>query len=153
MVEGWFGGEGGAFALLGTECRACSAVFFPREDFHCRNPACTGTELDEVPLSRRGRVWSCTDGRYQPPPPYVWDAERAWEPYVLVAVELERERIVVLGQAPPGYTVADFAVGAEAELVPGVLDEGAGPDARELRTTWNWRPVPDGDAPGTEVRP
>ena len=34
-------------------------------------PRCGGTEFDEVPLSRRGTVWSYTDAQYQPPPPYV----------------------------------------------------------------------------------
>ena len=66
-------------------------------------------------LSRRGRVWSYTDGRYRPPSPYVSDPELPWEPYALIAVELAEERLVVLGQAVPGVTVADLAVGMEVE--------------------------------------
>ncbi|MFE0421925.1 Zn-ribbon domain-containing OB-fold protein [Streptomyces sp. NPDC058953] len=139
MVTGWFtdnNGEGegdGGFRLLGTRCAECAAVFFPREDVHCRNPGCGGGELAEVALSRRGTIWSYTDGRYRPPPPYVSDPDTPFEPYVLVAVELAAERMVVLGQAAPGVTVADLAVGAEAEVVPGVLGDGS--------ATWNWRPV------------
>ncbi|MGP3981835.1 Zn-ribbon domain-containing OB-fold protein [Streptomyces sp. KR80] len=163
VVAGWFRGGHGegtregtgkgrgegsddaeGFRLLGTRCTACASVFFPREDHFCRNPACAGTELVEVPLSRRGRVWSYTDGRYRPPPPYVSDPARAWEPYTLVAVELEAERMVVLGQAAPGVTVADLAVGMEVEVIPGVLCE----DDEHIWTTWHWRPVPAG-APGT----
>ncbi|MGW8376113.1 zinc ribbon domain-containing protein [Streptomyces sp. ODS28] len=140
VVAGWFKGEGEDFALLGTRCRDCAAVFFPREDAFCRNPRCAGTALEEVPLSRRGRVWSYTDGRYQPPHPYAWPEGREWEPYVLLAVELEAERMVVLGQAPPGTTVDEVEVGMEAELVPGVLSDPGG-DADQLWTTWNWRPV------------
>ncbi|MEV5844244.1 zinc ribbon domain-containing protein [Streptomyces sp. NPDC051985] len=136
-VDGWFTGEGGRFRLLGTRCAACSSVFFPREDAHCRNPECAGGELEEVPLSRRGRIWSYTDGRYRPPSPYVSDPELPWEPYALIAVELESERIVVLGQAVPGITVADLAVGMEVEAVPGVLSE----DAETAWTTWHWRPT------------
>ncbi|WP_093608384.1 Zn-ribbon domain-containing OB-fold protein [Streptomyces indicus] len=137
MVADWFTGEGEEFRLLGTRCAACSAVFFPREDGFCRNPGCGGGELVEVPLSRRGRVWSYTDGRYRPPLPYVSDPDVAWEPYTLLAVELEAERMVVLGQAPPGVTAADVEVGMEVEVVPGVLNE----DAETVWTTWHFRPV------------
>ena len=137
VVEGWFTGEGDGFRLLGTRCSACASVFFPREDTHCRNPGCPGGELEEVPLSPRGRVWSYTDSQYRPPSPYVTDLELPWRPYALVAVELEAERLVVLGQAVPGVTVGDLAVGMDVEVVPGVLHE----DAETVRTTWQWRPV------------
>ncbi|GAA2517600.1 zinc ribbon domain-containing protein [Streptomyces longisporus] len=137
VVDRWFAGDGDGFRLLGTRCVACAAVFFPREDAHCRNPGCPGGDLEEVPLSRRGRVWSYTDSRYRPPSPYVTNPELPWEPYALIAVELEPERIVVLGQAAPGVTVADLTVGMEVEVVPGVLHE----DAETIWTTWHWRPT------------
>ncbi|MGR4850870.1 Zn-ribbon domain-containing OB-fold protein [Streptomyces sp. LARHCF252] len=137
MVAGWFAGDGDAFRLLGTRCVACASVFFPREDHHCRNPSCAGGELEEIALSRRGRIWSYTDSRYRPPSPYVSDPELPWEPCALIAVELEAERIVVLGQAAPGVTVADLTVGMEAEVVSGVLHE----DAETTWTTWHWRPT------------
>lgn len=137
VVARWFTGEGDSFRLLGTRCTACGAVFFPREDALCRNPGCQGTDLYEVPLSRRGHVWSYTDGRYRPPAPYVSDPELPWRPYTLIAVELAAERMVVLGQGVPGVTVADLKVGMEVEAVPGVLGE----DAETTWTTWHWRPV------------
>lgn len=139
VVAGWFTQDSGEedFRLLGTRCTACSSVFFPREDSYCRNPACAGGELAEVQLSKRGRVWSYTDGRYRPPAPYVSDPAAEWKPYALLAVELEAERMVVLGQAVPGVTVAELAVGMEVEVVPGVLNEDAG----TVWTTWHWRPV------------
>ncbi|MGW2862826.1 Zn-ribbon domain-containing OB-fold protein [Streptomyces sp. NPDC001205] len=137
-VTGWFTDtEGPDFRLLGTRCTACACVFFPREDSFCRNPGCAGGELEEVPLSPRGRLWSYTDGRYRPPAPYVSDPHTAWEPTTLVAVELAAERMVVLGQAAPGVRTADLAVGMEVEVVPGVLNE----DAETTWTTWHWRPV------------
>ncbi|MFD3500836.1 Zn-ribbon domain-containing OB-fold protein [Streptomyces sp. NPDC058676] len=137
MVEGWFAGDGDDFRLLGTRCGACSSVFFPREENHCRNPGCPGGDLEAVPLSRRGRIWSYTDSRYRPPSPYVTDPELPWEPCTLIAVELEAERMVVLGQAAPGVTVAELTVGMEVEAVPGVLHE----DAQTVWTTWQWRPT------------
>ena len=81
------------------------------------------------------RVWSYTDARYQPPPPYV-PATEPYEPFALAAVELP-EGLVVLGQVAQGYAVADLHVGAEVELVVETLyidDEGE-------RTTWRWKPV------------
>ncbi|GGY67716.1 benzoylsuccinyl-CoA thiolase [Streptomyces xanthochromogenes] len=138
VVAGWFTDtQGQDFRLLGTRCTACASVFFPREDAFCRNPGCVGGELVEVPLSKRGRVWSYTDGRYRPPSPYVSDPHVEWQPSVLVAVELAAERMVVLGQAVPGVSAADLAVGMEVEVVPGVLNE----DADTTWTTWHWRPV------------
>ncbi|MEU6993562.1 zinc ribbon domain-containing protein [Streptomyces sp. NPDC046465] len=137
MVAHWFTGEGDDFRLLGTRCSACACVFFPREDGFCRNPGCGGGELTEVPLSRRGRVWSYTDGRYRPPAPYVSDPELPWLPYTLIAVELAAERMVVLGQSVPGVSVGDLEVGMEVEAVPGVLNE----DDETTWTTWHWRPV------------
>ncbi|MFI0929873.1 Zn-ribbon domain-containing OB-fold protein [Streptomyces sp. NPDC021012] len=141
VVPGWFTDDTVPeveFRLLGTRCTACASVFFPREDDGCRNPGCPGGgELAEVPLSPRGRVWSYTDGRYRPPAPYVSDPDVPWEPYTLVAVELAAEAMVVLGQAAPGVSTADLAVGTEVEVVPGVLNE----DERHVWTTWNWRPV------------
>ncbi|MCF3184832.1 benzoylsuccinyl-CoA thiolase [Streptomyces polychromogenes] len=138
VVNGWFTDAPDGFRLLGTRCSACTAVFFPREDAWCRNPHCPGGgALVEVPLSPRGRVWSYTDGRYRPPAPYASDPDAPWEPYTLVAVELEAEGMVVLGQAAPGVTVADLAVGMEVEVVGGVLNEDAG----TTWTTWRFKPV------------
>jgi uncharacterized protein len=135
-IDGWFT-AGDEPALLGTRCQACGTVFFPREEAFCRNPGCAGDAFEEVPLSRRGRVWSYTDARYQPPPPYVPRTE-PYEPFALAAVELAAEGLVVLGQVADGYGVGDLAVGAEVELVVEPLytdDDGV------ERTTWRWKPL------------
>ena len=79
-------------------------------------PGCTGETFDEVELSRTGHVWSYTDARYQPPPPYI-PATDPYEPFALAAVELEAEGLVVLGQVADGYGVDDLTVGAPVELV------------------------------------
>jgi uncharacterized OB-fold protein len=135
-VEGWFTAEGRP-ALLGSRCTACATVFFPREAAFCRNPACTGETFDEVELARTGRIWSYTDARYQPPPPYI-PATDPYEPFALAAVELEEEGLVVLGQVAAGYGVGDLTVGAPVELIVETLytdDEGVD------RTIWRWKPV------------
>jgi uncharacterized OB-fold protein len=129
-VEGWFT-TGDSPALLGSRCASCATVYFPPASGFCRNPVCAGEEFEQVELSRRGRVWSSTDARYQPPPPYQPRTD-PYEPFALAAVELS-EGITVLGQVAEGYGVADLRVGAEVELVVEPLDD-------EL-LVWRWKPV------------
>src|SRR5580693_1045856 len=142
-VEGWFTlGEDGAPALLGSRCTACGTYAFPAEAQFCRNPDCVSQEFETVELSQRGRIWSYTDARYQPPPPY-----RAADPYVpfcIAAVELAAEKMVVMGQVVPGVGVDDLAIGTEVELVTDVLYE----DDDHQYLVWKWRPLASGDHPG-----
>ena len=129
-VEGWFT-TGEAPALLGSRCGTCGTVYFPPASGFCRNPACDGEDFEQEELSRRGRVWSYTDARYQPPAPYQPRTD-PYEPFALAAVELP-EGITVLGQVADGYGVDDLRVGAEVELVVEPLDD-------EL-LVWRWKPV------------
>ena len=55
-VEGWFRMDAEAPRLIGSRCRSCGSYFFPKETSYCRNPTCTSAELEEVPLSRHGRL-------------------------------------------------------------------------------------------------
>jgi uncharacterized OB-fold protein len=137
-IEGWFTLDEEAPALVGTRCTTCGTYFFPAERSFCRSPHCEGTEFEDVELSRRGRIWSYTDARYQPPPPYV-----AADPYVPIcqaAVELAAEKMVVMGQVVPGVGVDDLHVGDEVELVLGTLYE----DDEHEYLVWQWRPVAQG---------
>ena len=133
-IEGWFS-TGPEPALLGSRCTTCGTVFFPKETAFCRNPACDGEAFEELPLSRRGRVWSYTDAQYQPPAPYVSRTD-PYEPFALAAVELP-EGLVVLGQVADGYGVSDLSVGTEVELVVEPLYS----DDSGERTIWKWRPT------------
>jgi uncharacterized OB-fold protein len=133
-IEGWFT-AGPEPALVGTRCRSCATTYFPREDTFCRNPACSGEEFDEHEFSRVGTIWSYTDARYQPPPPYI-PVSDPYEPFALAAVELE-EGIVVLGQLAEGFGVDDVRVGSPVELVVETLYA----DETGDRTMWRWRPV------------
>ena len=83
----------------------------------------------------RGRIWSYTDARYQPPPPYV--AADPYVPFCLAAVELAAEKLVVMGQVVPGVTVDDLTVGDEVELVIDTLYSEDGTDY----LVWKWRPL------------
>lgn len=134
VVEGWFT-TGDDPRLLAARCKTCGDLVFPPPPAaaatYCRNPACDGTEREPVELSRRGRVWSYTDARYQPPAPYVAQTD-PFEPFALAAVELP-EGLVVLGQVADGFGVDDLSVGADVELVVEPLDTE--------HTIWRWRPV------------
>jgi uncharacterized OB-fold protein len=135
-IEGWFT-TGESPALVGARCTACGTVAFPPTGAgFCRNPGCDGDELEAAELSRTGRIWSYTDARYQPPPPYV-PRRHPYEPFALAAVELEAEGIVVLGQVADGYTLDDLAIGAPVELVVEPLYA----EGDTTYTVWKWRPT------------
>ncbi|RMF20912.1 MAG: benzoylsuccinyl-CoA thiolase [Deltaproteobacteria bacterium] len=135
VVEGWFDWESAEPALLGSRCKGCGSYFFPKETVQCRNPGCRGKELEEVPLSRRGKLWSYTNNCYKPPAPYV--SPDPFEPYAVGAVELEREKMVVLGQMTAGTKVEELRTGMEVELVIEKLFED---DEQEV-VVWKWKPV------------
>ncbi|MEZ5138100.1 MAG: OB-fold domain-containing protein [Acidimicrobiales bacterium] len=140
-AEGWFTPDDPEPALLGMRCTTCGTYVFPKADFGCPNPACAGLAFDEVRLSRFGTVWSYTDARYQPPPPYVVPTEEH-EPFCIAAVHLAEEGLVVMGQMVPGVTVDDLRVGLPVELVVDALfTEG---DTEHV--IWKWKPVTEGGA-------
>jgi len=134
-IEGWFTLDERAPHLIGSRCRACGNYFFPKESRSCRNPGCGASELEEVQLSARGRLWSYTNNCYAPPPPYV--AADPFEPYAVAAVELADEKIVILGQVTPGVRVEDLEVGMEMELALGTLHA----DAEHEFLVWQWKPA------------
>lgn len=137
--EGWFTADPEP-ALLGQQCTTCSTYVFPKAGYGCPNPACLGTEFDEVRLSRFGTVWSYTDARYEPPSPHVTPGDEH-VPFCIAAVELAAERLIVLGQVVPGVTVEDLSVGDEVELVVETLFS----DDETDHQVWKWSPV-DGEA-------
>ena len=99
-IQGWFT-DGDDPRLLGTQCQSCKTFFFPKQEVFCRNPECESTELVEVPLSRRGKLWSFTNNCYAPPPPYP--SQDPFEPYAIAAVELEDEKIRVIQEIVSHY--------------------------------------------------
>ncbi|MFN3599954.1 MAG: Zn-ribbon domain-containing OB-fold protein [Dietzia sp.] len=53
--------------LAGSQCSTCSTVAFPVAS---RCPGCTGTEISRIGLPTRGTVWTWTEQRFAPKPPY-----------------------------------------------------------------------------------
>lgn len=154
-IDGWFITDtteraGGSY-LIGSKCPQCGTYVFPPRANNCPNPTCEGNELHSVPLSRRGTLWSYTENRYAPPPPYP--APDPFEPFAIAAVELADEGLIVLGKVVRGTLATNLRVGIEMELTTMPLftdDDGV------ERIVYAWRIARTGDddsgAAGIEER-
>ncbi len=134
-LEGWYTDNKNEPHLLGTCCKACGTYYFPKQTAFCKSPYCESEDFEEVELSRTGTIWSYTDAQYQPPEPYV--AAEPYQPFAIAAVELDKEKMIVLGQAIEGVQVSDLKVGMKVELVLETLYE----DDENTKVIWKWKPV------------
>jgi len=134
-IDGWFSTDDeGAVHLIAGKCTQCATYVFPPREDNCPNPACAGEELEQVPLSRRGTLWSYTENRYPPPAPYP--AADPFEPFAIAAVELAEEGLIILGKVVEGTLAADLTVGMEMELTTMPLYTDAD---GVVRTVHAWR--------------
>ena len=143
VLEGWFTLDAKTPHLIGTRCRACGTFYFPKVLTFCRNPDCTGLNdtsdpFEEVELSRTGKLWSYTNACYKPPEPFI--AKEPFEPFSIAAVELEKERMIVLGPVIEGVSVEALKAGMTMELALEPLSE----DDKAVTLTWKWKPVQGG---------
>ena len=132
-VEGWFT-TGPEPRLIGSKCSACGTFFFPKRTGYCNNPDCGSNDIADTKLSNRGRVWSYTENHYAPPPPFV--AAQPFVPYAIAAVELEAEKLVILGQVVGNWHAGDLQVGQELTLVIDTLYE----DDEKEYLIYKWSP-------------
>ncbi len=137
-IQGWYNLDKDRPHLIGTQCQSCKTYYFPKQSNFCRNPDCGSENFAEVPLSSSGTIWSYTSASYKPPEPFV--APDPFVPYTIAAVELEREKMIILGQVIAGVEPADLKVGDKVELVLDTLysDE----DGEKL--IWKWQPTGGG---------
>jgi uncharacterized protein len=138
-IEGWYTLDESRPQLIGSRCRTCGTYCFPPREGSCPNPACAASELERVPLSRTGTIWSYTNACYQPPEPYV--SPDPFECFAIAAVELETERMIVLGQMAKGIRAERLRVGMRVELVLETLYA----DTQSEKVIWKWQPA-DADA-------
>lgn len=131
VLPGWFTLDEREPHLLGSRCTSCGTYYFPKQSMFCRNPDCAGENFEEVKLSRSGKLWSFTNAAYQPPPPYV--ANEPFQPFGIAAVELQKERMIVLGQLANGIDLKRLKAGMAMELELEPLDDG--------KLVWKWKPL------------
>ena len=121
--------------LIATKCKSCGHCAFPKT-FTCGNPNCKNKDVEDILLSKRGKLWSWSTQYYKPPPPFV-----APDPYVPFAVGLVEfpEGIKVLGIVTGCNTPdEDLKINMEVEVVAEKLfvDE----DGNEV-IGWKFKPV------------
>lgn len=134
-AEGWFTMDEAAPALLGARGTESGSYFWPTALAVSANPSVPGETREPTPLSRRGTLWSWTTNHYAPPEPYV--SPDPFVPYTVCAVELDAERMVVLGQLATGADATQLEVGMTMELVLGPLYE----DDDHEYVVWQWAPA------------
>lgn len=134
-VEGFFTMPPEEPRLTGTKCNSCGSIFFPRVK-SCRNPNCKKTKpIEDVLLSRRGKLLTFTVNYYQPPPPY--HAPTPFVPFGVAVVELP-EGLTVQGMVAAGYDEKTLKIGMEMELIIDKLYEDE--QGNEVMA-WKFRPV------------
>jgi uncharacterized protein len=101
-----------------------------------RAPGHADGELVPCELSRTGTLWSYTNAGYQPPEPFI-APPGDYKPFSIAAVELDVEKIVVMGMCSEGITPQDLEVGTPMELV---LDTLYSDDENDY-LVWKWQPV------------
>jgi uncharacterized OB-fold protein len=135
ILEGWFT-TGETPHLLGLQCARCGTYYFPKTVTSCRNPDCDSTQFESVELSRTGTLWSFTDARYKPPEPYV--GADPFVSYGVAAVELAKEKMIVLGQVAAGVGLEQLRAGLPMELVVEAVPDDEEPAGKLL---WKWKPM------------
>jgi uncharacterized OB-fold protein len=122
--------SGGEPRLIASQCRSCGELCFPKkENGLCGH--CQSSELEEVELGRRGKVYSCTIVTQRPSEFYKGEV-----PYALGFVELpEGIRIETLFT---GCDLAALHVGMDVEMVIEKLHEDE--DGNEV-VAYKFRPA------------
>ena len=138
-VEGMFTMDPATPTLIGGKSRSSGSYYFPK-DLAGNNPEAASNESrEEVVLSREGKVWSYTSADYPPALPYII-TEEPFKPFVIAAVELEKEGMVICGQMMPGIQISDMEVGMDVQVALDVLYE----DGEYQYMVWKWEPVRKG---------
>ena len=131
--QGLWGMQDGKPSLIGTHCKSCGDYFFPKT-FTCHNPKCKEKQIEEVMLSRKGKVDSYSVLYYPPPPPFV--APENYQPIPCVTVKLP-EGIIILGMME-GCEPKDVKIGMDVELTVDVLYTNKN---NEQILAWKFKPA------------
>jgi uncharacterized OB-fold protein len=115
VAEGLIAGTPDEPRLIGSRCRSCGTVAFPRQA-SCQ--ACMSEDVEEHLLARTGPLWTWTIQCFPPKsPPYAARADE-FEPYGVGYVELGGEVRVegILSESDP--TQLEIGMPMELTLIP-----------------------------------
>jgi len=132
IVEGLFTWQSGAPKIIASRCKKCGAVAFPKLPF-CTNPDCEKKRenVEEIQLSKRGKIFTYTYQIYSAPPPFRLDP---FEPYGIAMVDFP-EGIRILGMCTGG--TGALKIGMEVETTVGKMYE----DEENEYITYMFKPV------------
>lgn len=112
--------------LIGSQCKKCGTKFYPQRKI-CAH--CYGNDLEEIALSKRGKIWSFTDAQ-QTYPGVLLKA-----PFIVGLVELP-EKVYVMTQLT-GIDPKDLKIGLGVEFYEYKIAE----DAEREIIAFAFRPV------------
>ena len=117
--------------LLGTKCHECGEVMFGTYP-SCAN--CASEDVEVIPLSQEGVLWSYTIINHCPPDPYKGPSD-PFTPFGEGLVEVpEGVRIVSVLDAP----LPDIKIGMKLKLAPHVLFTN---EAGEDVVAWKFKAI------------
>lgn len=103
--------------LIGSKCKNCSEISFGKRQT-CSN--CGGENLEEIPLTRKGKLWTYTVIRHKPPGDYK--GPDPFIPFGLGLVEIP-EGIRVLSPIQCDLERINVGMELEMEVYPLYTDE------------------------------
>ena len=119
--------------LIGSECGACGATAFPRQD---RCPRCSVGDMTEVLLPRRGTLVAWTTQGFPPGAPYAGPTGKAFVPFGVGLVQLD-DVVRVEGRLTENDPAKlQFGMDVELTMVPLTTDD----DGNEV-LTFAFRPL------------
>jgi benzoylsuccinyl-CoA thiolase BbsA subunit len=95
--------------LKGYKCKKCGKIWFPKFA-PCPNPDCWSEDMEVIPLSRKGKIYSVTDVYIGQP------SMREYMPLIMGYVDLP-EGIRIFAQLEG--EIGSFQCGDEVELITG----------------------------------
>ncbi|MBV8930488.1 MAG: OB-fold domain-containing protein [Mycobacteriaceae bacterium] len=120
--------------LIGSRCGACGATTWPMQD-HC--PRCSGPNMSELLLPRRGTLVAWTTQGFVPKLPYAGgETAETFQPFAVGLVQLGDDVRVEARLTESDPAKLRFGMDVELVLVPFFVDK----DGTEI-ITWAFQPV------------
>ena len=106
--------------LIGSQCGACGATVFPKQD-HC--PRCSAGDMSELLLPRTGTLVAWTTQGFPPGPPYAGPTGKDFVPFGVGLVQLD-DVIRVEGRLTEGDPEKlQFGMDVELTMIPFTTDD------------------------------